>query len=98
MNKDDIINLYDSCWQEDEYFLHNTDFKLDLFADTLMDIVADEKKQLLLEFYDFVLKKRFSKCPAHSSYDLTFPQLRYATLMETDLKNDIEEFIEECEK
>ena len=60
------------------------------FTDTLT--TKEDKEQLLLEFYDFVLRKRFNNCPAmHSS---PYPIIRYATLFETDLRNDIEEFLQ----
>ena len=59
-------------------------------ADTL--ISKEDKEQLLLEFYDFVLRKRFDKCPAKIPGS-PFLRQRYAMLFETDLKNDIEEFL-----
>lgn len=59
-------------------------------ADTL--ITKEDKEHLLLEFYDFVLRKRFGKCPSMIP-DSPFLKQRYAMLFETDLKNDIEEFL-----
>lgn len=93
MTKDDIEKIIIDCTYPLDS-LPDCEWELneDEAKDKIIEAVIKEEKQLLLDFYEFIHSKRFDKCPAINYYSPD-PLTKYATLYETDLKNDLEEFI-----